>query len=204
MFFALVVLFTLVGIIGALAWASVPAFQKFGLGFFVTNVWNPVTMDFGALAPIYGTLVTSAIALADRRAGELRHRAVPDRDVPGRPQAAARHRGRAAGGDSVDHLRHVGPVRVRAGFRRLRPAGAHEGLRRPVDSGAAVSRRAERHRRAVGRHHPVDHGDSVHRLGHARRVRDRAAGAEGVGLRHRRDDVGSGLERRAAVHQGRA
>jgi phosphate transport system permease protein len=63
MFFALFVLFTLVGIIGALAWGSVPAFQKFGLGFFVTNVWNPVTMNFGALAPIYGTLVTSLIAL---------------------------------------------------------------------------------------------------------------------------------------------
>ena len=31
--------------------------------FFVTNVWNPVTSEFGALAPIYGTLVTSAIAL---------------------------------------------------------------------------------------------------------------------------------------------
>ena len=37
--------------------------QKFGLGFFVTDVWNPVTKNFGALAPIYGTLVTSAIAL---------------------------------------------------------------------------------------------------------------------------------------------
>jgi len=63
MFFALFVLLTLVGILGALAWASIPAFQKFGLGFFVTNVWNPVTMNFGALAPIYGTLVTSIIAL---------------------------------------------------------------------------------------------------------------------------------------------
>src|SRR5258705_2011559 len=63
MFFALFVLFTLVGIIGALAWAAVPAFQKFGLGFFVTNVWDPVKLNFGALAPIYGTLVTSAIAL---------------------------------------------------------------------------------------------------------------------------------------------
>jgi phosphate transport system permease protein len=63
MFFALFVLLTLVGIIGALAWASIPAFQKFGLGFFVTNVWNPVTMNFGALAPIYGTLATSVIAL---------------------------------------------------------------------------------------------------------------------------------------------
>jgi len=63
MFFALFVLLTLLGIIGALAWAAAPAFQKFGFGFFVTNVWNPVTMDFGALAPIYGTVVTSAIAL---------------------------------------------------------------------------------------------------------------------------------------------
>ena len=63
MFFALLVLFMLVGILGALAWASVPAFQKFGFGFFTTNVWNPVTMDFGAVAPIYGTLVTSFIAL---------------------------------------------------------------------------------------------------------------------------------------------
>jgi len=33
------------------------------LGFFVTNVWNPVKLEFGALAPVYGTLVTSAIAL---------------------------------------------------------------------------------------------------------------------------------------------
>ena len=31
--------------------------------FFFTNVWNPVKRIFGGLAPIYGTLVTSAIAL---------------------------------------------------------------------------------------------------------------------------------------------
>jgi len=63
MVFALFVLLTLVGIIGSLAWGAIPAFQKFGLGFFFTNVWNPVKLEFGALAPIYGTLVTSAIAL---------------------------------------------------------------------------------------------------------------------------------------------
>src|SRR3954464_4041252 len=63
MFFALLVLALLFGILGALAWAAVPAFQKFGPAFLVTNVWNPVTGQFGALAPIYGTLVTSAIAL---------------------------------------------------------------------------------------------------------------------------------------------
>ena len=41
-----------------------PAFQAFGLGFFTTQIWNPVTEKFGALAPIYGTVVTSAIAMA--------------------------------------------------------------------------------------------------------------------------------------------
>jgi phosphate transport system permease protein len=40
-----------------------PALRAFGPGFFVTNVWNPVTKQFGALAPIYGTIVTSMIAL---------------------------------------------------------------------------------------------------------------------------------------------
>jgi phosphate transport system permease protein len=63
LFFALFVLLTLVAIIGSLSWAAVPAFEKFGLGFFVNDVWDPVKQNFGALAPIYGTLVTSAIAL---------------------------------------------------------------------------------------------------------------------------------------------
>jgi phosphate transport system permease protein len=39
------------------------AFQTFGLSFLTTEVWNPVTEQFGALAPIYGTVVTSAIAM---------------------------------------------------------------------------------------------------------------------------------------------
>ena len=62
-FFALFVLGSLLAILIALSIAAVPAIQKFGFGFFVTDVWNPVTKNFGALAPIYGTLVTSAIAL---------------------------------------------------------------------------------------------------------------------------------------------
>ncbi len=63
MAFALLVLALLLAIIGALVWAAVPVFDKFGFAFLVTNVWNPVTGNFGALAPIFGTLVTSAIAL---------------------------------------------------------------------------------------------------------------------------------------------
>src|SRR5450755_2458162 len=63
MLFAVLVLAMLLGILGALTYAALPALDKFGFSFFFTNVWNPVTSQFGALAPIYGTLVTSAIAL---------------------------------------------------------------------------------------------------------------------------------------------
>ncbi len=61
--FALLVLFLLAAILLALGLAAIPAFDKFGLSFFVTNVWNPVTKNFGAAAPIFGTVVTSTIAL---------------------------------------------------------------------------------------------------------------------------------------------
>jgi len=37
--------------------------HKFGLHFFVTQVWDPVMDEFGALPFVYGTLVTSAVAL---------------------------------------------------------------------------------------------------------------------------------------------
>jgi phosphate transport system permease protein len=43
-----------------LAW---PAIKDFGLSFIWTNAWDPVKLDFGALAFIYGTVVTSFIAL---------------------------------------------------------------------------------------------------------------------------------------------
>ena len=44
-----------------LAW---PAMQHFGLSFVWTNAWDPVKEQFGALIFIYGTVVTSLIALA--------------------------------------------------------------------------------------------------------------------------------------------
>ena len=61
--FAALVLGLLLSIIVALGYAALPALQKFGPAFFVTNVWNPVTGQFGALAPIHGTVATSIIAL---------------------------------------------------------------------------------------------------------------------------------------------
>jgi phosphate transport system permease protein len=60
---ALLVLLILGGVILSLIYGSLPAIREFGLGFLVTEAWNPVTEKFGALAPIYGTLVTSIIAM---------------------------------------------------------------------------------------------------------------------------------------------
>ena len=63
-FAALLVLATLGAIIVMLFIGAWPALKKFGfINFLTTAEWNPVTEQFGALTPIYGTLVTSAIAI---------------------------------------------------------------------------------------------------------------------------------------------
>jgi len=61
--FALLVLVVLGGVMVSLISGALPALEHFGFGFLVAESWNPVTEKFGALAPIYGTLVTSAIAM---------------------------------------------------------------------------------------------------------------------------------------------
>lgn len=43
--------------------AALPAIQQFGLGFLVTARWNPVENIYGVLPQIYGSLVTSLVAL---------------------------------------------------------------------------------------------------------------------------------------------
>ena len=60
---AILVLLLLGGVIISLVIGSLPALQAFGLDFVTTQSWNPVTEKFGALAPIYGTIVTSIIAM---------------------------------------------------------------------------------------------------------------------------------------------
>ena len=61
--FALLVLLAVVGILVSLSIGAWPALHKFGFGFLVSSQWNPVTKTFGALVPIFGTLVTSFIAM---------------------------------------------------------------------------------------------------------------------------------------------
>ncbi len=58
------VLILLGGVIASLVLGSMPAFKAFGLNFLTTEAWNPVTEKFGAMAPVYGTIATSLIAMA--------------------------------------------------------------------------------------------------------------------------------------------
>lgn len=60
---ALITLLMLGGIIISLIFASWPSMQKFGFSFLWTKEWDAPAEEFGALVPIYGTIVTSLIAL---------------------------------------------------------------------------------------------------------------------------------------------
>jgi phosphate transport system permease protein len=60
---AVAVLVILGAVILSLIDGALPALRQFGLSFLYTERWNPVTEKFGAIAPIYGTVVTSLIAM---------------------------------------------------------------------------------------------------------------------------------------------
>ncbi|MBP6345782.1 phosphate ABC transporter permease subunit PstC [Neisseriaceae bacterium CLB008] len=62
-FFAFLVLASLAGILISLTIGAWPSLAHFGLDFFTSSNWDPVAGEYGALAPIYGTIVTSVIAL---------------------------------------------------------------------------------------------------------------------------------------------
>jgi phosphate transport system permease protein len=60
---AMAVLAVLSGVILSLVLGSIPAVREFGFSFLTSQSWNPVTDKFGALAAVYGTLVTSILAM---------------------------------------------------------------------------------------------------------------------------------------------
>ena len=60
---AITVLLLLGGVIVTLIDGSWLAFKTFGPSFLTTEKWSPVAEKFGALAPIYGTIVTSLLAM---------------------------------------------------------------------------------------------------------------------------------------------
>jgi len=57
------VLLLILSIIGSLVIGAFPSLEKFGFHFASSTQWNPVSEDFGALVAVFGTLVTSAIAI---------------------------------------------------------------------------------------------------------------------------------------------
>ena len=74
--------------------------------------------------PIFGTVVTSLIAMLIGVPVSFGIALFLTELVARVAQAPARHRDRIARGDPLDHLRHVGPVRVRAAFPVPCPAAA--------------------------------------------------------------------------------
>jgi phosphate transport system permease protein len=60
---AIIVLIILGGVIVSLFHGAWPAIKTFGFGFFASQAWNPVNDNFGALPAMYGTIVTSFLAM---------------------------------------------------------------------------------------------------------------------------------------------
>ncbi len=60
---AIFTLAMLVAILASLTISAWPAISKYGLGFLTSTTWDPVKEEFGGLVMIYGTLMTSFIAL---------------------------------------------------------------------------------------------------------------------------------------------
>ncbi len=57
------VLVIMAGIFVSLVWNSLPTIREFGFSFLFSKAWDPVSQKFGALSSIYGTLMSTAIAM---------------------------------------------------------------------------------------------------------------------------------------------
>ena len=114
----------LVGILVSLVLEAWPAFREFGLGFLSGTTWSPADDVYGAVIAIYGTLVTSVIALLIAVPISFGIALFLTETCPlwlRRPLGTAIE---LLAGVPVDHLRHLGPVRVGAAVSRIRPAPA--------------------------------------------------------------------------------
>ena len=60
---AVLVLVLLAGVAISLFFGALPAFKAFGVNFLFSDAWSPPKEQFGAATAIYGTLVTSLIAM---------------------------------------------------------------------------------------------------------------------------------------------
>jgi len=62
-FCAVLIFLTMIGMVLELIQTSWLSIETFGIGFLFSKEWNPVTQEFGALTSIYGTLVSTVLAL---------------------------------------------------------------------------------------------------------------------------------------------
>ena len=131
---AVLVVVLAAALVAILIWRSWDAIQTTGITFFTTSKWDPEPSHrhFGALAFVYGTIVTSVIAMLlavplgvgtadipcrDRPALDPANRVVPRGDAGGHPQRGLRLLGALcvrAGAATGDHL----AGRARPGRRR--------------------------------------------------------------------------------------
>ena len=170
-----------------------PALAHFKLAFLTREIWNPVTDQFGALAPIYGTLVTSFLALLLAIPVSFGIAIFLTELAPvwlKRPVGVA-----------IELLAAVPSIIFGIwGLFVLAPIlQAHvqpwliELGRSAAADRQAVPGTALRHRHADRGLRARDHGAAVHLRGDARRVRDGAGCAQGVRLRPGGHDLGSDL-----------
>jgi len=180
--FAFVVLATLVGILVSLTIEAWPSLKEFGPAFLWTNIWSVPDDEYGALAAIYGTVVTSVLALLIAVPISFGIALFLTETCPAwlrRPL-----------GTAIELLAGIPPLCTASGacfvFAPLFADHIQPPCRRcwaMCGDRRLVLRSAHRGGHSRCQHRAVADGDSLHRLGHARRVRDGAARAEGVGLR---------------------
>ncbi len=172
--FAILVLALLAAIVVSLAIGAAPAFQKFGLRFITDTQWNPVTEEFGGFVPIFGTLVTSAVALLIAIPLSFGIALFLTELCPASLRTPL--------GIVIELLAAVpsiiygmwGLFVFAPLVRRLRAAflAGHAGQRSAARG--AVPRAADGHRHTDRRDYSRVHGDSFHCGGDAGRIRDRA------------------------------
>ena len=169
----------------------------------VTEVWNPVTDKFGAWAPIYGTIVTSLIAML---LGVPVSFGIAMFITELCPAVLKRPLGIAiellAGIPSIIYgiwgLFVLAPVLQQTVQPFLIDTLGQAPLIGSLFAGPPYGI-GDLHRR----HHPGHHGSALHHLDHPRRLRDGAADAQGIGLWPGGDDLGGGVEGGAALYAGR-
>nr|VUD28067.1 phosphate transporter permease [Salmonella sp. NCTC 7297] len=198
---ALIVLLMLGGIIVSLIISSWPSIQKFGFSFLWTKEWDAPNDIYGALVPIYGTLVTSFIALLIAVPVSFGIALFLTELAPGwlkRPLGIA-----------IELLAAIPSIVYGMwGLFIFAPLFATY-FQEPVGNilsnipfvGALFSRSGVWYRHSGGGRHPRHHDHPLHCGGYARRLRANAGNDERVSLWYRLYYLGSHLAHRTAVHQ---